>query len=53
MKEQLLRLERRLEGVKQAPMFAKAQAAELALQDALALMRTMADRIEALENGNG
>tara|TARA_Y100001934_G_C11810139_1_gene521211 strand:- start:295 stop:399 length:105 start_codon:yes stop_codon:yes gene_type:complete len=34
-------------------MLAKAQAAELALQDALALMRVMVDRIEALEHGNG
>jgi hypothetical protein len=34
-------------------MLAKAQAAELALEDAVALMGAMVARIEALENGNG
>ena len=43
------RLDMRLAALKSASMFNKAEAAELALHDAVATLRCMAERIEALE----
>lgn len=51
MDDALDRLELRINAIKRAPMFSKAQAAELALEDALHLLKVMAYEVKQLKRG--
>lgn len=51
MKDELDRLALRINAIKRAPLMAKVQAAELALEDALHLLSLMAHEIEQLKQG--
>ena len=49
MKKDLERLKARIAAVKKAPMLTKAQAAELALEDAVHLLGRLVNKVEQLE----